>query len=346
MSPHPEQASVASASKDAPQPTSPDREVDLLVVGAGAGGMAAALVAALEGLEVLLCEASAQVGGTSATSAGTLWIPGNRQSLAAGFGDSAEAAETYLDEIIGAETSRHLRVAFLRTGPDAIDYFAARSDVVFRPCGRHPDYRSNQRGAAVAGRAIIPEPFDGRLLGRDFERLRPPIDEFMVLGGMMVGKDDIPRLVGRFRSVRNFAHSAKLLARYLADRLRYSRGTRLVMGNALVARLYHSLRKHRVPILFETAIEELVGGREGVTGAVLRSGGDRITVRARRGWCLRPAATRTAPPCARPSCRRPPARAPWPCRPPSATGSRSAKGSAPAWRRSSIAAAPSGRRSR
>ena len=120
--------------------------------------MAAALVAALEGLEVLLCEASDQVGGTAATSAGTLWIPGNRQSIAAGVTDSAEAVETYLDAIIGAETSRHLRAAFLRTGPDAIDYLAARSDVVFRPCGRHPDYRSNQPGAAISGRAIIPEP--------------------------------------------------------------------------------------------------------------------------------------------------------------------------------------------
>jgi succinate dehydrogenase/fumarate reductase flavoprotein subunit len=264
----------------------PDREVDLLVAGAGAGGMSAALVAALEGLDVLLCEASAQVGGTSATAAGTLWIPGNRQSVVAGFSDSADEAEIYLDAIIADGTSRHLRAAFLRSGPDVINYFAARSDVIFRPCGRHPDYRSNQRGAAVAGRAIIPEPFDGRLLGRDFERVRPPIDEFMVLGGMMVGKDDIPRLLGRFQSLRNFAHSATLVARYLTDRLRYSRGTRLVMGNALVARLLYSLKQSRVPILFGTAIEDLLGGAEGVTGAVLRAGNERITVRARRGVVL------------------------------------------------------------
>src|SRR5690606_10564133 len=37
---------------------------DLIVVGAGAGGMTAALVAALDGLRVVLCEASNQVGGT------------------------------------------------------------------------------------------------------------------------------------------------------------------------------------------------------------------------------------------------------------------------------------------
>ena len=51
-------------------------EVDVLVVGAGAAGMTAALVSSLEGLDVLLCEKSDRVGGTSATSAGTVWVPG------------------------------------------------------------------------------------------------------------------------------------------------------------------------------------------------------------------------------------------------------------------------------
>ena len=40
--------------------------------------------------------------------------------------------------------------------------------------------------------------------------------------------------IGRFRSTANFIYSAKLFLRYLADRLRYRRGTRLMMGNALI----------------------------------------------------------------------------------------------------------------
>jgi thioredoxin reductase len=35
-----------------------DHHADLLVAGAGAGGMSAALVAGIEGLDVLLCEKS------------------------------------------------------------------------------------------------------------------------------------------------------------------------------------------------------------------------------------------------------------------------------------------------
>jgi len=262
------------------------REVDLLVVGAGPAGMTAALVAALEGLDVLLAEQSAQVGGTGATSAGTLWIPGNRQSKAAGFSDSAEQAETYLHALIGPSARSDIIRAFLQTGPDAIDYLEARTDVQFAPCGKHPDYRNNMPGAAVTGRAIVAKPFDGRLLGRDFKRVRAPIAEFMLLGGMMVGKEDIAPLIGRFRSPGNFLHAAKLFLRYLGDRLRFARGTRITMGNALIARLFASLRKRDVPILFGAALVDLVGDRGGVTGARLRVDGGEIVVKARKGVVL------------------------------------------------------------
>src|SRR5476651_656418 len=102
-----------------------DRQVDLLIAGAGPAGMTAALVASLEGLDVLLCEKSDQVGGTGATSAGTLWIPGNTQSRAAGYTDNAEQAEIYLSALVG-DANRELRRAYLDTGPTAIDYLSAR----------------------------------------------------------------------------------------------------------------------------------------------------------------------------------------------------------------------------
>ncbi len=261
-------------------------DVDLLVAGAGPAGMTAALIASLEGLNVLLCEKSEQVGGTGATAAGTLWIPGNRQSKAAGFEDTAEAAARYLDALIPGNAQHEVRAAFLATGPEAIDYLETRTDVQFVPCGRHPDYRGNLPGAAVFGRAIVPKPFDGRLLGADFARVRPPIPEYLLLGGMMVGKDDIPPLIGRFKSAKNFLYVARLVARYLGDRLRYPRGTRLMMGNALVARLYYSLKKRNVPILFGAALAELTGDAHGITGARLCQGDRDIMVTTRKGVVL------------------------------------------------------------
>jgi succinate dehydrogenase/fumarate reductase flavoprotein subunit len=262
------------------------REVDLLIAGAGPAGMTAALVASLQGLRVLLCEKSHQVGGTGSTSAGTLWIPGNHQSRNAGFDDSAAKAEEYLDALVGSFSGRELRAAFLKTGPAAIDYLERNSEVKFVPCGRHPDYRSNMKGAAVSGRAIIPQPFDGRLLGADFSKLRPPISEYMLLGGMMIGKADISPLLGRFKSLANFSYAARLLARYAADRLRYPRGTRLMMGNALTARLFYSLRRRGVEILFNAPIAA-IDERDGrVAGVTIKSAGGQIYVEATKGVVL------------------------------------------------------------
>ena len=263
-----------------------DREVDLLVAGAGPGGMTAGLVAALEGLDVLICEKSQQVGGTGATSAGTLWIPGNSQNRDAGFVDRAEDAARYLDALIGDGGADSRRAVYLEDGPGVIDDLVARTELSFVACGRHPDYRSNLPGAAVEGRAIVPETFDGRRLGADFARVRPPIPEYLLFGGMMVSKVDLTRMLGRYRSLGNFAHTAGLVLRYLADRLRFRRGTRLTMGNALVGRLFYSLKRTGVPVEFGAALAEIVeeGGR--AAGAVLETANGRIRVAARRGVVL------------------------------------------------------------
>src|SRR3954469_24062954 len=196
-----------------------DREVDVLVFGAGMGGMTAALVASLEGLDVLLCEKTDQVGGTAATSAGTIWVPGSSQAVRDGVPDSIDEARRFLDAEIGPRALQQ-REAFLAAGPAALDYLEAHSDVKFRAPPKHPDYHSNRPGSALAGRALAPLPFDGRLLGKDFARVRPPIAPFMVLGGMMVGKDDIPTLLKPFGSWRAFTAAPKLLLRYATAPLR------------------------------------------------------------------------------------------------------------------------------
>ena len=150
-----------------------DLEADLLVIGAGAAGMTAALVGALEGLKTVLCEKSDMVGGTTATSAGTVWIPGSHQSRAAGVPDTIESAKTYLAAILGEDANDDRLATYLATGPSVLDYLAERTNVAFIPPPVHPDYYALP-GAAVGGRALGAAPFDGRKLGRDFARVRPP----------------------------------------------------------------------------------------------------------------------------------------------------------------------------
>src|SRR3982751_3003584 len=143
-----------------------DLETDLLVIGAGAAGMTAALVGALEGLKTILCEKSDMVGGTTATSAGTVWIPGSRQAKLAGMSDTLEAARTYLAAILGKNAEDSRLDAYLTAAPIVLDYLEQRTSVRFVPPPVHPDYK-NLPEAAIGGRALGAIPFDGRKLGAD-----------------------------------------------------------------------------------------------------------------------------------------------------------------------------------
>jgi FAD binding domain len=262
-----------------------DDEIDLLVIGAGAAGMTAALVGAIEGLRTMLCEKTDMVGGTTSTSAGTVWIPGSHQSAKAGIADSIADAKNYLNAVVGQAGNNEHRAAFLQSGPEVLDYLEAKTCVRFVPAAVHPDYKK-EPGAAYGGRALGAEPFDGRKLGADFTRVRPPRPEFLVLGGMMVGKSDIPPLLHPFSSLKGLMHAAGLVARQAMDRLRYPRGTRLIMGNALVARLLASLRRHNVLVRFDTRLTELILEDGRVTGAIVMDPKGCRAIRAKKGVVL------------------------------------------------------------
>jgi len=247
---------------------------DVVVIGAGAAGMSAALFAAIRGARTLLVEKTAFVGGTSALSAGSIWIPNTHHASAMAASDSAANVERYLQQIIGNRADAALRASFLKAGPEAVEILEKNSEVRLRAYARHPDYRSELEGAAVAGRALEPLPFDGRLLGQAFKLLRPPLAEFTLLGGMMVDRTDIGHLLSSTKSIKSFLHSAQLLARYARDRLSQSRGTRLVMGNALVARLLYSLIRREVDILTGVSLARIVRDADGpVAGARLVADG-------------------------------------------------------------------------
>ena len=70
--------------------------VDVVVVGSGGAGLAAALAASVDGAKVLVLEMSPVLGGTTAMSSAGTWVPANHHMLAAGLEDSAEETLTYL----------------------------------------------------------------------------------------------------------------------------------------------------------------------------------------------------------------------------------------------------------
>lgn len=266
-----------------PQPIT---ECDVLVVGSGAAGFAAALTARHHGLDVLMAEKEPVFGGTTAYSAGVVWIPGNAHARRAGIADTREAALTYLRHEVGNRLDEAKAGAFVRAAADMLDFFETETHVRFGLVPTWADYHPTQPGGVDGGRSLLPESYDGRRLGAWFGKLRPPLATTTILGGMMVGRDDIPHLFKMTRSLRSAAYVAKLFARYAADRTRHPRGTRLSNGNALIARLAQSALERDIPLWLSSPVTRLLvdGGR--VAGAEVSRDGATVVVHARRGVIL------------------------------------------------------------
>jgi glycine/D-amino acid oxidase-like deaminating enzyme len=260
---------------------------DVVVVGAGGAGLAAALFAALDGARVLVLESTAYVGGTTALSAGTTWIPGTHHSAVVNPADTLADAARYLNNAIAGHSPAELRHTFLGHGAAAVERLDTLTVVRFRAYAKHPDYLSDLPGAALSGRALEPVPFDGRLLGPLLALLRPPIPEFTVLGGMMVDRTDINHLLGLTTSWASLRHATKIILRHAIDRLRGPRGTRLVMGNALVGRLLHALsRFDQVTLQVNTPLGGLVRGAAGVDRVTVSQAGQSKTLHVTGGVVL------------------------------------------------------------
>lgn len=258
-------------------------EYDVIVVGAGAGGMTAACVAAREGLSTLLLEKTAQVGGTTAISGGMVWVPGNPKFAPTARAADREAARAYLDHTLPQWQDRTLTERYLACAGEAIEYLESRTAVAFRPVAFYPDYYPDLPGAAMGGRVLEPQAFDARELGESFGLLKPPLPEFTLFGGMMVDRADIPHLRRATKSVRSALRVARILARHARDRLSFERGAHLVLGNALAARLLKSVLDAGAVLLTSVAGVEIEREGDRIVGVTI---GGAKRIRARRGVVL------------------------------------------------------------
>ncbi len=260
--------------------------VDLIVIGSGAAGFSAALNAAIDGARVLLVERMAHVGGTTALSASTAWVPGTKRGLAVNSDDTPERVATFLNHAVGNRSDPKMRQAFIENGPKAIANLEDNSALQFQVRSLHPDYLSELDGAVLRGRAIEPQPFDGKLLGPNIGLVRNPIPEFTVLGGMMVDRDDIFHLLRLTETFKSFSYSLRIVLRHYLDKLIHPRSTRWVMGNAMIGRMLYSYIHYKGMLLTNTEVTELIQDESGIRGVVLAQDGKRITVNCTGGVVL------------------------------------------------------------
>lgn len=259
---------------------------DLIVIGAGAAGLTAACTAAALGRRVIVLEHTDRVGGTTAISGGMIWIPDNYKMKATGLSDSLDAVREYLRQIVPGFEREPRMEAFLRGGDEAIRFLESKTSVKLQPVRRYPDYYPDTPGASAGGRVLEPVPFDGRDLGSDFALLRNPLPEFLLFGGMMVSREDLPILRRVGRSPAAIWYATKLTARYAMQRLHAHRGTTLVLGNALAARLLKSARDLNVEITLEASVKGLIMNDERVIGVKVATQGKVKELCARSGVIL------------------------------------------------------------
>ena len=264
-----------------------EHEVDVLVVGSGAGAMTAALVAARAGLDTLIIEKAPVYGGTSATSGGGLWITCNHLMPGVGIEDNPDDATAYLTALTGNDVPPANVASFARNGARMLRWIMENSHVQFIAMPEYADYYQHIPGSRPGGRSIDPLPYDARELGNDFLDMNMPHRQVRVLG--LMGYSNIEGAVLLSKAPGWFKLLLKLSWQYFSDlpwRFRSRRSRRLTMGNALIGRLRRSLLDLRVPIWLNCPAGALLMEDGRVAGVRAIRDGKEIVIGARRGVVL------------------------------------------------------------
>lgn len=258
-----------------------DHEYDVVVVGSGAAGLAAAVTAGLRGLSALVVEKTELYGGSTALSGGAIWVPDNFHLDEAGLGDTREKARAYLDATVGDRVPAERTDAYLDQGPRMVREFHDRTDVRFMYTPGYADYFPEALGGMAQGRSIEPCIVDFKKLGALRHSMRRA---GLPTYGLTMTSYDFRFLnmvsrtwAGRRRSLRVGARAAKALV---------SGQQLLSLGEALIARLRLSTQKLGGDLWLGTPLTGWVIDADRVTGIRVTRAGKTLTIRAKGGVVL------------------------------------------------------------
>lgn len=259
---------------------------DLLVIGSGAAGLAAAVTAAHFGLRVIVAEKAPVLGGTTAWSGGWIWAPGNPVCARSGTTDSLEAAETYLRAALGPDFDAARVRSFLTHAPEMVAFLESLPAMAFEPGSHIPDTYGHLPGAGTGGRSVIAAPYDGRALGPLIHILRKPLRETAFWGLTIQAGADLRAFLSMTRNMRSFLHVSRRMIRHLWDLARHGRAMQLRNGAALAGRLIRAAADLGVEFRLAAPAIRLLTEEGKVIGAVLSRNGTDSEIRAHRGVVL------------------------------------------------------------
>jgi 3-oxosteroid 1-dehydrogenase len=244
------------------------RKGAVIVVGAGLGGMAAAIVAADRGRVVRLVEKSDKVGGAAAFSGGQVWVGANSVADREGIPDSIEETLAYVRASAAKDRASfddRMAERWIRSAPEAATYFEQKGVIEWELIPDYPDYYyPDLPGAKAQGRYLTGAMFDATTLGafRDALHVSPhfPVGitypEMFSWGGMS--------------SRTRWDH--ELLQRRRDDGI-------LTFGPGVVGAFFRAVLARRVELLRSHAGTTLLSTDGVVTGIRVRSAGADVDLR-------------------------------------------------------------------
>lgn len=260
---------------------------DVIVVGSGGGAMTSAVIAADQGLSVLVIEKSEYYGGTTAISGGGIWIPNNHYFAAKGGKDSYEDALKYILTAGKGTVNEKKARAFLDHAPEMIRYMEQKSRVRYAVAEKYPDYYQDLPGSRPGGRSLDPELFDTSVLGEELDNLRRPSPTTLLMGKIAWTARDAHIAMARERGWK--LKVAWFMARYFLDfgwRRKTKHDRRAGLGSSLVCALRASLLDRKVPLWLKTDFRDLVLEDGRVTGVKVVREGKEMQLTARHGVIL------------------------------------------------------------
>jgi 3-oxosteroid 1-dehydrogenase len=259
-----------------------NEEYDVVVVGTGAAGMTAALTAARHGLRAVVVEKAAHFGGSTARSGGGVWIPNNRVLRKDGVDDTPDAARTYLHAIVGDVVAAEKIDTYLDRGPEALDFVLENSPLRMQWVPDYSDYYPEQPGGRVGGRSIEPRPINLKKLGDQRAHLEPDYGKSPL--NVTVTQADFRWATLMMRTPRGVLRVLRIGLRWIWSML--TRKDLAVRGQAFAAALRLGLMDAGVPVLLDTALEDLHVEDDAVTGVIVSSNGQQRLLRAEHGVVL------------------------------------------------------------
>jgi len=241
---------------------------DIVILGSGIAGLAAALAAHQLGSRPVVLEKAPLLGGGTVHSYGLIWIGQNHLARAAGYDDTRDDVVDYLRFLGCGQVDEQRLAAFIDHGPEALRFFE-QCGVRFRVVrGVSDHYFDKAPGSSAGGRSLEAELISGFDLGDWRDRVLVPRD----VPCYVTAEEQISW--GGINSFSNW--DADLVA---------DRKSRDMWGKGLglIGHFLRVLRERNVPIRADQQVERLAMENGRVTGVVMRSG---QSIAARKGVIL------------------------------------------------------------